>query len=306
LQQARSVRAKGLEARLQVVRALLPGDLDIQALALGLSIVGVVMGGAELTAEGSMVRLLGWVGVTAAYAAFWFALPVAVNALGRSSGTNAITLAGLWLLFVVVMPSVLNVALKAAYPVPSRVEMIQAMRVAGEESTRKSSQLLARYLEDHPELAPAQKGGGATDYGTLLIAVNEATERSVQPVIDEFDRQLAAQNQLVDRFRYLSPAIVAQTCFNDLAGSGSHRYKYFLAQVDRYHKAWRDFLAPRIVRKEKLKPSDLDDLPEFTFREEETGELSARVATAMAGLLLSCFAVGFPAFLALRRYPVAG
>jgi ABC-2 type transport system permease protein len=208
---------------------------------------------------------------------------------------------------VIVVPSVLNVAVKAAYPVPSRVELIQAIRVAGDESTREGSKLLARYLEDHPELAPpSAERGGPPDFGTMLVAVNEATERKVQPVLATFDSQLASQQQLVDRFRYLSPAIVAQSAFNDLAGSSAHRYKHFLRQVDEYHRQWRGFLVPRILKKEKLTTADLDNLPSFAFQEEATSAVTGRAAVAFAGLLIPVLLAGIPAVNALRRYPIAG
>jgi len=279
----------------------------VAALAVLLSAAGVIIGGANLAAEGAWPRLLVWAAVTAAYGAFWFALAIAVNAMGRGSATNAMILAGGWLLFVIVIPSVLNVAIQAAYPVPSRVELIQAIRVAGDESTRQGSKLMARYLEDHPELAPPSNGpGGPPDFGTLQVAVNEATERSVQPVLAQFDAQLANQQKMVDRFRYLSPAIVAQSAFNDLAGSSAHRYKHFLAGVDEYHRQWRGFFVPRILKKEKLGAGDLDRLPVFTFREEPTADVTARAGVAFAGLLIPVLLAGIPAVMALRRYPVAG
>lgn len=290
-----------------VMAKVLLRALFVLALAVVLSMAGVIIGGANLAAEGALLRLLLWAGVTAVYGAFWFALAIAVNALGRGSATNAMTLAGAWLLFVIVIPSVLNVAVKAAYPVPSRVELIQAIRVAGDESTREGSKLLARYLEDHPELAPPSGGpGGPPDFGTLLVAVNEATERKVQPVLAEFDAQLANQQRMVDRFRYLSPAIVAQAAFNDLAGSSAHRYRHFLIQVDEYHRQWRGFLVPRILKKEKLSPADMERLPSFAFREEATSAVTGRVAAAFAGLLIPLLLAGLPAVNALRRYPVAG
>ncbi|MEZ5398381.1 MAG: DUF3526 domain-containing protein [Bryobacteraceae bacterium] len=281
--------------------------LFVLVLATVVSIAGVVLGGANLGAEGIPVLLLLWVAVTAAYGLFWFALAIAVNAIGRGSAANAMVLAGLWLLFVIVVPSVLNVAVKAAYPAPSRVEMIQAIRAAGEDATRKSSQLLARYLEDHPELAPAPQGtSGPPDFGTLLVAINETTERTVRPVLAEFDRQLAAQQAMADRFRFLSPAVVAQSAFNDLAGTSAHRYNHFVAQVDRFHKQWRAYFNPRILRKEMLSAGDLDTVPSFSYQPEATSAILARLTVAFAGLLLPLLLVGVPAVRALRRYPVAG
>jgi ABC-2 type transport system permease protein len=279
----------------------------LTGLAVGLPLLGVVVGGADLAAEGAGLRLALWIGVTAAYGAFWFALAVAVNALGRSSATNAMVLAGWWLMFVVAIPAVLNVEVKAMYPVPSRVELIQAMRVAGEDATRKGSQLLARYMEDHPELAPAEKhGGGGADFGTLLMAVNDETERTVQPVLERFEQQVAGQQAMVDRWRYVSPAIAVQAALSDLAGSSGHRHRHFLKQADVFHAAWRAFLYPKIVRKEKLTVGDIDKLPAFVYREEETGEMAKRLMAILAGLLVPVLLVGWPGLVGMRRYPVAG
>jgi ABC-2 type transport system permease protein len=280
---------------------LLPrvGLVMVLAVLLPVGMVGLSGG------EGAGVRLLLWVAVTVAYGLFWFALAVAVNAWGRSSATNAMVLAGLWLVFVVLIPAVLNVAVKTAYPVPSRVELIQAMRVAGDAATRQGAQLLARYLEDHPEMAPAEKGG-APDFGTLQVAVSEATERAVQPVLDRFDAQVAGQQRIVDRFRFLSPAIVAQSAFQDLAGASAERYSHFLAQADEYHRQWRAYFTPRILRKVKLSAADVDQLPAFQYRDEALGEVAERLALALLGLVIPTGLVGWLGWRLLGRYPIAG
>ncbi len=284
---------------------VLPRVALVMTLAVLLPFAGVVLGGADLAADGAVERLLFWMAVTVAYGSFWFALAVAVNALGRSSATNAMALAGLWLLFVVVIPSVLNVAVKVAYPVPSRVELIQATRVAGDAATRQGAQLLARYLEDHPEMAPAERGG-IPDFGTVQVAVSEATERAVQPVLDRFDAQVAGQQRIVDRFRFLSPAIVAQSAFNDLAGASAQRYSHFLAQADEYHRQWRGYFVPRILRKVKLSAADLDQLPTFRYREEDLSDVAGRLQIALLGLLIPTLLVVFLGWRWLGRYPIAG
>jgi ABC-2 type transport system permease protein len=122
-----------------------------------MSLVGVLLSGVDLGAEGVVTRFLMWTGVVAAYGAFWFALAVGVNALGKSSAANALALAGMWLGFVLVIPSLLNVVVKTIHPVPSRVDMIQAMRVASDDVTQQRSKLMAKYLEDHPELVGASQ-----------------------------------------------------------------------------------------------------------------------------------------------------
>ncbi|MEW6737879.1 MAG: ABC transporter permease, partial [Acidobacteriota bacterium] len=135
----------------------------VVGLAVGFSLIGFLSSGIELTAA-SWWRFGLWVAVVMAYGGFWFALAVMVNAFGRSSTTNVIIMAGLWLILVLIIPSLLNVAATTIYQMPSRVEMIQAMRRASTEASNKGSQLLTKYYEDHPEFVPANGKPDLNDF----------------------------------------------------------------------------------------------------------------------------------------------
>jgi ABC-2 type transport system permease protein len=292
------------------LRSFVAGKVGLRAvvvllLAIGFSLAGFLLSGVNLTAEGAWWRLLWWIGIVASYGAFWFALAVAVNAFGKSSATNALMLAGLWLFFVLLAPSLLNVGVTSVYPVPSRVEMIQATRRASAEATAKGSQLLAKYFEDHPELTAGGKAD-PTDFYTRSIATQEETERLVQPVVDHFDRQVIGQQSLADRFRFVSPAVVAQSALNDVAGTSIARYRHFIALVDDFHQTWKSYFNPRIVQKARFGAEDYDRFPNFAFREEPSDAVVRRVAVGLAGLLLPAIIIGWLALRALRRYPLIG
>jgi ABC-2 type transport system permease protein len=291
------------------LRTLVTGKLAFRflfvvALAVGLSLAGVLIGGADLTADGWLPRLVLWVGVVAAYGAFWFAVAVGINAFGASSATNAMALSGIWLALVLLVPSMLNVFIKVAHPVPSRVELINSMREASSEASTHGSKLLARYLEDHPELAG--EATNKSDFYVVGIAVQDEVEKKMQPVLERFDRQLDNQQALLDRYRFLSPAIVTQSALNDLAGTSAHRYKHFLSLTDRFHAQWRAWFTPRTIKAAKLTPADVEALPSFQFEEEPTGAVLARVAGALAGLVLPSVLVIALSAVALRRYRVVG
>ncbi len=292
------------------LRTFVTGKVGLRALvvlglAVGFSLAGFLLGGANFSADGTWLRLLLWIAVVAAYGGFWFALAIVVNAFGRNSATNAMALAGLWLVFVLLAPALLNVAVSSIYPVPSRVEMVQATRRASAEATAQGSQLLAKYFEDHPELTV---GGAAdpNDFYTRSIAVQSETERLIQPVIEHFDRQVMGQQSLVDRFRFLSPAIVTQSALNDIAGASVARYRHFLMLVDEFHSRWRAHFNPRIVQKAQLKPGDYDQFPAYAFREEAAGAVARRVLIGLAGLILPFLIIGWPGLRALRYYSLAG
>lgn len=281
-------------------KVLLRGGVVI-TLAVVLSLVGAAAG--EWVAEGFWLRLGLWTVVTALYGIFWFALAVAINAAGARSATNAVTLIGLWLLFVVLIPAAVNVAVTTASPVPSRVELIQAMREASSAANAQGSRLLARYYEDHPELVPARVDPGS--FALRSTAVREEVDRAIAPVLERYDRQLLGQQNLVERYRFLSPAILAQQVLGDLAGTGLERYRYFLDQVDRFHQTWQDFFVPRIFRRQAVRAADIDRLPVFRFREEPVETVSGRVLVGLAGLAVPSLLLLGLALPGLRRYPIA-
>jgi ABC-2 type transport system permease protein len=290
------------------LRTIAAGKIGVRALvvlglAAGLSLIGFLASGSALGA-GAWLRLSLWIAVVTGYGAFWFALAMLVNGFGRNSATNAMVLAGMWLVLALLLPALLNVAVTTIYPVPSRVEMVQATRRASAEATSKGSQLLARYFEDHPELT-AGRQADPNDFYTRALAVQDETERLVQPVIDHFDRQVMGQQTLVDRFRFLSPAIAAQAALNDVAGTSAARYRHFLGLVDAFYQSWRAHFTPRIVQNALLVAGDYDSFPAFTFREESTGAVMSRALLGLIGLLLPALLVGWLALRALQRYAVA-
>ncbi|MEW6736746.1 MAG: DUF3526 domain-containing protein [Acidobacteriota bacterium] len=88
--------------------------------------------------------------------------------------------------------------------------------------------------------------------------------------MESFDRQLLGQQSLVNRFRSISPAILAQTALNDLAGTSPVRYQHFLSLVDDYYQRWLEHFNPRTLRGEKMTIADLDQIPTFKFHEEDS------------------------------------
>lgn len=228
---------------------------SVIVLAAGLSIAGVVAAGADLAAPGALARLALWIAVVAAYGAFWFALAVAVNGWGHGSATNAMILAGAWLGLVLVAPSLLNVMVKVLHPVPSRVEMIDAIRVATRDASAKGSALLGRYFEDHPELAAP--GVNTEEFATLSLARQEEIERAVQPILAKFDTELSSQEAMVERYRFISPAILTQAALNDVSGTGVHRYRHFLALMNQFHQTWRAWFIPKVIKRAKVSAAEI-------------------------------------------------
>jgi ABC-2 type transport system permease protein len=278
------------------LRRLVAGKLGtrgaaVAAVAIGMSLVGGLMA-LRQGAPPPLARLLLWSAFVAAYASVWFALATAANTFTHHSSANAAGLVSVWLLLVVVTPAAVNLAARTWYPVPSRVEMIEAIRDASLDTAAKGSQLLARYFEDHPDLIP----GGATasdlaDFNAQTIAVQDEVARRVEPVLARYDDQLLRQQRCVDRLRFLSPAIVTQEALNAIAGTDAGRYRDFIRQVDAFHRRWQRYFNDRAVLRVSMTPEAIDGVPIFVFEERPLSGLAPALGAGLIGLIAPALAL---------------
>ena len=285
------VSARGVVAAKLAFRALL-----VVGMVLAVSLAGILVAG-DFGAPG---RVLLWCAAVVAYALFWFVLAAWVNSLRRSSAWNATVLVGAWLVLVVVLPAAINIAAGLLHPLPSRVQMVTAQREASNEAVNQRSELLARYLEDHPEMAEgvvADEPG----MGALAWAATDAVNRRLEEVTAEHDARRAEQIALVRRYRFLSPALLAQEVLIDAAGTGDARFAAFQSQVRAFAERWRDFFVPAILASEQMDASVLSDVPQFRLADEAAGDVVRRAGVPLAVLIGLLGLVGAGAGVGLGR-----
>lgn len=257
------------------------------------TVVGIALSGTDFsTNDGPFPRIAMWMLIVVSYGLFWFALAAIVNSLGLISTTNAVILAASWLLFLVVVPSLLNTLSTTAYPVPSRSELIIASRDADPDVDKDGQKVLAKFYEDHPELRPSANEAEITDFRRQLLLVFLNNLEASKPLAARYRDQLVAQQRLVRFLSFISPAVIAQEAFNDVAGTGFERHRKFRDQVESFIEDERNFFVPRVVKGDKLTSKDYDSIPRFRFREEETSQVFARFVLAFS-ILTALVLVGF-------------
>lgn len=66
----------------------------------------------------------------------------------------------------------------------------------------------------------------------MLSQANAASiEKALLPLSQRFREQIERQEALVQRFQYLSPAIMMQSALNEISGTSTGRYQDFLDQA---------------------------------------------------------------------------
>ncbi len=268
--------------------------------ALVLTVLAFVMTGAAF--EGGWGRFGLWLVITSLYGAFWFGLALLVNAFGRSAATNAIILAVCWLAFVVILPSLINVVASTLYPVPSRMAFITAMREETTVAEQQSSESLAKFFQDHPEIAPLSDD--EANFAMLRVVRDERIAEQLAPVMVRFVRQQERQQRFVRALGYLSPTLVTHRMLLDAAGTGPARHTAFLDQVDAFQATWQEHFVPKYFANVAFRSADYDIMPRFEYCEETPAEVLDRLVFPVLFLMLATALVGGYGLRQYRQYPV--
>ncbi len=277
-------------------------------LLLSIGIVGflcaIIVGVDPLSADAWTSFAL-WIGVVSLYGLFWFGLAVVVNAHGRSSATNGVLLAAFWLILVILVPAMVSLTANTLYPAPSRVMLAAEMREASAAADAAAVEALEDFYFDHPEFGTPD-ATARTNFYLQTISKEASIEKSVAPLLEEFNKQAEAQRNSVEQLQYLSPAIMAQQAVNKISGTDHLRFTHFKDQVDAFHEAWADFFISRLINSEWLTSADVKQLPMFDYQPPPPGPMVGDVLWSALGLLVLVFVLGLWSRFKLRRFPIVG
>jgi len=294
------------------LRTLLAGKLTVRAaVLLGPAVllpVAVLLVARQAGLAGASGATLWWTLLVGAYALFWFALVVAVNAFGASSATNAMVLVIAWVLLVLVAPVLLNLAVTQASPAPSRTELATRQRIVTAEAMKTHAALMSTDYQHVGRGAVLVPQNGKIEIAGRLLGsylIERDVDDAIRPELDRFDAQQARQQVLLGRFSAVSPAAVAYEGMTALAGTGSRRQARFEAQTVAHHEAWKRFFFPRIDARDALTPAAFDRIPAFMWHEEPAGLVRGHAARAVLQLLVPSLLLFGLAAWRLRRFSVS-
>ena len=274
---AHPVSLRELMASKLVSRVLILLGVVVAAGLVSLLLVGTGLNTAE-----TWLRFLAWAALTSLYCLFWFALALLVNARGRSSASNGITLAGIWLILVVIVPTLISLLASAIYPPPSRMEMIAAGRSATQVAESDSAKALDEFYFDHLEFVPNPEDK-IQDFFAHFLAREQAVTDAVTPIQERFREQLNRQQQLVNRFQFTSPAVMMRLALNEVSGTSVERYERFEDQVLVFRDQWTDYFMTRFLQDIPLHSWDYDEFPAFQYTPEALAGPMARAADVWSG-----------------------
>jgi ABC-type transport system involved in multi-copper enzyme maturation permease subunit len=229
----------------------------------------VVLAASGSAARADVVaRIVIWMAVVEAYLSMWMALAVLVNTRGYPSSLNASILISTWLVVVVVVPAIVNLTARTLVSPESMFEFTVAERAAS--------------LDINPRIDAMR----AARPQPLVAATRRALfEDRLTPLLIRLDAEERRQQRVSAMGSVLSPALLVQVVFDELAGTSLGRWRRFLSQLDSY-----------------IRTVDVETrMAPFTFREEGTGETLRRLLFPLLALT-TVAATAMTAAFRLSRY----
>lgn len=285
-------------------KILLRGVLII-GLAAGLSLAGLLISSPDIIAAGDLWRAGAFAAVVVAYGVFWFGLAVVVNAFATKSSTNALILMGCWLTFVLIVPAALNLVAKAMYPLPSRIEMTQALRRADEAVKQEVGYQRPYQKEVLGRSTEAALETTISDFYLTLLPLEEKAEAVASPIFNRFGAQRRAQQLLAEHLKYLSPAILTQFTLHALANQSADDFYQFNRQAQAYHQRWRDYFLPLVQANRLMTREEMLAVPRFKYQRASDRVVFGRIVENLAAQTLFAAAVLVAGFALLKRYQAA-
>ena len=231
------------------------------------------------------------------YALFWFSLCFMINLFGHSSEKNAITLLGLWIFLVLMVPSIISQLSTSIYPMPSRTVLINEVRKAQAAADKEQDKILDDFLRDHPEIAVSREADESTAYGwwQRYFASKEIVEKQMAPLLKKFDQKLVQQQQLARKLRFLSPSVMMQDVLSELAKTSTDHYRAYRQSVQGFTKQWKGFFIPMVYAEKEFTKEMINKWPQFTFNDSK---VKSRFTYNIAGLFI------FPIILVLIGFMI--
>ncbi len=234
--------------------------------------------------------ILGLIALIAGYNLFWFVVSFVINIKINNSSKNTFALIGIWLLIALVLPAFINQIGNSVYPTPSRLKMINDIRLLKKQNEEKQNEIMSEYLRTHPELT---QGSDQEKFGFWhnYFASEKLMEEQTKPLLAEYEQQLKKQQDLIGIFEFLSPAILMQQSLNKIAGTSEMHYNDYKKQVYTFSSEWRNYFVPMLFKEQKFFAHNYQEMPKFSYENRIDNDvwLSILILTLISAIVFLQF-----------------
>lgn len=256
------------------------------------AIISLPFGISAWTAGAGVSSVLGILGISALYIAFWFGLSLLIAARAASSASAAAVLLSCFVVITLVLPTVSHVLITRAVPVAKGIELTLAQRQEVHQGwDLPKAVTFEKFFLTHPEWrnTPPVKSGF---HWKWYFAMHQAGDDAVAPMAAAYRQSLIQREYLTQLAGYILPPVSVQAVLHRLAGTDLRAYLDHEDQIARYHKVLRQYFYPFLFNEKQFGAAELAALPRFTSPEPDgDGQPQLYFATTLLTLFITALAI---------------
>jgi ABC-2 type transport system permease protein len=237
-------------------RTLLRLALAWAALGLPFTVAAALAG----VAVGTILLVLA---VTLAYLLFWIGLAALVGRLRWSSVANAATLAAVWLVTVLIVPTLGNVAIDRAMPIGQGAEIALAQRETVNHAWDiPREDTMRRFYAAHPEWADSPPLGPDFHYKWYL-AFHQNGDEQVARRSRAYRAALERRDRAGRAFGWVLPSVGVQALLTRLARTDLTAQLAYQDRIRAFHARLRHFYYGYVFHDRPFDRADFRRAPRF-------------------------------------------
>lgn len=257
------LRIQSISIRKIIVTRVLFYFVLITGLALLISLIGLLVSGNMFTDE-TLLAALSWLVGVILYSAFWFSLMYLIISFYKSSAFNAICAAGCWLLFLLVVPAVLNVWMTTKFPIDTThlAELTRRTGLENEDDEKERAEVLSEFLKYNPQYKASDNNENAKIYA----AFSALKDRHSKKDVDAYGQQIRERNQWVNQFLWINPAVNMQDAFALISMTDLNTFLNYQSALTIFHKKITSFYYDRLFLDKPITQEDYSKRPVFKMK----------------------------------------
>ena len=164
---------------------------------------------------------------------------------------------GVWLIFTLITPALLNLFVLANEPLPNRADMIHTLRTMNDANWENpKSFVLDKFYPDNPKY----NDGDTTNFDKWYYASFTLLDKEANVMQRQFEDQVRKRNALLEKWEWLAPAAMVHERLSQLSRTDRESHLEFVEEVHAYHQGLKELYYDRIFSGEQFSISDLEKL----------------------------------------------
>ena len=248
-----------------------------------------------------LLSFLSWLAILSSYMLFWFAIAFLIVSLKYNSSVSALSLVGCWMLFLIIIPSLINNYIAANYKISSRTKFVTDVgKQIGSIWETNDTTTLPVYYKAFPQYAVnplkplwtekdsydslAKNEDIDTRYNKKLLLYHFILDQNIKAQLAVYNQQILNKLTAAEKFAWLNPVVTTQEALNDFTASGYRQNQQFRTATAHYHDTVFNTSNHFVFGEKKLTLDDYKSYPAFAM--DNTSINTKELISAMGLLLL--------------------